>query len=89
MFVRLVGEAQAGPIPVPDTDTLKAYAASVTQDGQSLAAFNYVQDTLGRPHVEEIRYDSDTDRLYWKGPRTGKEMSMDRERLKNRVGVDA
>jgi hypothetical protein len=52
----------------------------VTNDGQSLKAFNYVQDTLHRPHISEIRYDEVTG-FYWTGPSTGKAMSMDRERL--------
>jgi hypothetical protein len=76
-----VRQAQAGPIPVPDTDDLKAYAASVTQEGQSLAAFNFVQDSLYRPHLSAITYDPASDRFYWKGPQTGKPMSMDREQF--------
>ncbi len=63
---------QAGPIP----DLV---------EGQSLAAFNFLQDTLQRPHITQIRYDRATDRFYWKGPRTGKEMSMDQERFTTEI----
>jgi hypothetical protein len=35
--------------------------------------------------VEEVRYDSETDRFYWTGPRTGKPMSMDRERFTTEI----
>jgi hypothetical protein len=70
LLMLAVGQAQAGPIPVPDTETLQAYAVGVTNDGLSLKAFNYVQDTLGRPHVEEVRY---------------KPMSMDRERFMTEI----
>jgi hypothetical protein len=76
-----VGEAQAGPIPVPDTDDLKAYAVGVTEHGQSLKAFNFVQDSLYRPHLSAITYDPASDRFYWKGPVNGKSMSMDREQF--------
>jgi hypothetical protein len=85
LLVLAVGQAQADPIPVPDTDDLKGYAVGVTENGQSLAAFNFVQDTLHRPHIAEIRYDSETDRFYWKGPRTGKPMSMDRARCTTEI----
>jgi hypothetical protein len=86
LFLMLaVRQAQAGPIPVPDTDDLKAYATGITDDGLSLKAFNYVQDLQRRPHVEEIRYEPETDRFYWKGPVTGKLMSMDRERFMSEI----
>jgi hypothetical protein len=53
----------------------------VTKEGQSLAAFNFVQDRLYRPHLSAITYDPASDRFYWKEPLTGKPMSMDRERF--------
>jgi hypothetical protein len=43
-------------------------ATTAVNDSISLAAFNFVQDQLQRPHVEEVRYDIDADRFYWKGP---------------------
>jgi hypothetical protein len=78
------GKAQAG-YPLPDTGTLKDYASAVTEEGFSLKAFNFVQDTLHRPHVTEVRYDIETDRFYWQGPVTGKPMSMDRERFMTKI----
>jgi hypothetical protein len=68
LLMLLVGQAQADPIP----DLV---------EGQSLPAFNFVQDSLQRPHITTIRYDRATDRFYWKGPVTGKEMSMDQTRF--------
>jgi hypothetical protein len=85
LFLLVTTHVQAGPIPVPDTDDLKGYALGITENGQSLTAFNFVQDTLHRPHIGEIRYDEQTDRFYWKGPVTGKEMSMDRERFMTKI----
>ena len=73
--------AQAGPIPVPDLDQLKAYATAVTEEGLSLKALNYVQDTRKCPHVTALSYDREADRFYWQGPVTGKLISMDRERF--------
>jgi hypothetical protein len=58
LLMLAVRQAQADPIPE-------------LVEGQSLAAFNFVQDDLQRPRITEIRYDRRTDRFYWKGPRTG------------------
>jgi hypothetical protein len=52
---------------------------------QSLAAFNFAQDTLGRPHVHAIRYDRATERFYWKDARTGKAKSMDQTEFTNEI----
>jgi len=79
------GEHRPSLISLPDPDELKAYIASMSQDGFPLKAFNFVQDTRHQPHVAQVRYDIETDRFYWQGPRTGKEMSMDRERFMTQV----
>ena len=50
-----------------------SYATTVVHDSISLAAFNFVQDQLQPPHLEEVRYDIDADRFCWKGL-TGKSM---------------
>jgi hypothetical protein len=84
LLMLAVGKAQAG-YPVPDTEALKAYVAAVTEEGLSLKAFNYVQDLQRRPHVAEVRYDIDTTAFIWKGPVTGKPMSMDRERFMTEI----
>jgi hypothetical protein len=50
-------------------------------------AFNYLQDQLGKPHVHAVLFhpgasffhDGD-DYFYWCGPKTGKRMTMSREK---------
>jgi hypothetical protein len=58
-------------------DDLKA-TTSLTEEGQALAAFNFIQDGLYRPHLSAVTYDPASDHLYWKEPLTGQPMSMDR-----------
>lgn len=70
MLLLMLGVRQTQADPIPEL-----------VEGQSLAAFNFAQDTLQRLHITAIRYDRATDRFYWKGPRTGKKMSMDQERF--------
>jgi hypothetical protein len=72
LLMLAVRQAQADPIPE-------------LVEGQSLAAFNFLQDTLHRPHITEIRYDRATDRFYWKAPKTGKAMSMDQTQFTNGI----
>jgi hypothetical protein len=66
---------------VPDPEELKAYTVSLTDEGQSLAAFNFAQDRLFRPHLSAVTFDPTSDRFYWKEPMTGKLMSIDREQF--------
>jgi hypothetical protein len=51
-------------------------------------AFNYLQDQLGKPHVKEVLFHPDTsffhddnDFFYWRGPKTGRRMTMSREKF--------
>ena len=48
---------------------------------QATAAFNFLQDQLGRPHLRTgmVTYDAKTDSFTWIGPKFGKRMSQSRE----------
>jgi hypothetical protein len=48
-------------------------------DAEATVAFNDLQDTLGKPHVARVTYDTKTDSYYWIGPKYGKRESMLRQ----------
>jgi hypothetical protein len=75
------GDKRPSLMSVLDPDELKACATSLTKEGQSLAAFNFIQDSLFRPHLSAVTYDPASDRFYWKEPMTGKLMSIDRDQF--------
>jgi hypothetical protein len=51
------------------------------EPSEATGAFNYLQDKLGKPHVKEVTYDPDADRFRWRGPVSGRRMSMSREKF--------
>jgi hypothetical protein len=62
--------------------TLKDDAAHLAEIGEATDAMNFVQNTRDEtthPDVARVRYDRTSDRFYWKGPVTGKDMSLSRE----------
>jgi hypothetical protein len=71
--------------PLPDLPTEKANAAWLAQNGDATKAFNFLQDKLICPHVDQVRYDLASDLFRWHGPVTGKEMSMGRERFLTQI----
>lgn len=50
----------------------------VLSNQQATTAFNWLQDTLDKPHVSSVTYDAKTDSYTWIGPKYGKRMSMSR-----------
>ena len=59
--------------------------AELAQNGVMTEAMNHLQCELGKPPVEEVRYDGETDRFYWRGPKTCKRVSMDRKQFYDEI----
>jgi hypothetical protein len=57
----------------------------LAKTGDATEAFNYAQenreDGAKHPPVDQIWYDEGTQLFHWKGPKTGKEMSMSRDQF--------
>ena len=64
--------------------TLPGEQPALTSD-QATTAMNFLQDLRGTPHVKSVDYDSKTDSYLWKGPTTGKQMSMSRTDFNNQI----
>jgi hypothetical protein len=47
-------------------------ALAAIESGEATKAFNFLQDRLGKPHVDKVEFDGQSQSFYWKGPRTGK-----------------
>ena len=56
-------------------------ASEWAERGDATKAFNFLQDQLGRPHIDEVWYDFDSDFFHWRGPATGNRMAMTREQF--------
>jgi hypothetical protein len=54
-------------------------------EGDATKAFNFLQDQLGKPHVDEVWHDSDADLFHWRGPKTGSLMAMPREKFEKDI----
>jgi hypothetical protein len=53
-------------------------SSQVLSNQQATTAFNWLQDTLNKPHVKIVSYDAGTDSYTWIGPKYGRRMSMPR-----------
>jgi hypothetical protein len=60
-------------------------ATEWTESGDATKAFNFLQDKLGKPHVDEVWYDFDSDLFHWRGPATGNRMAMSREKFEEDI----
>ena len=60
-------------------------ATEWTESGDATKAFNFLQDQLGKPHVDEVWYDFDSDLFHWRGPATGNRMAMSREKFEEDI----
>ena len=60
-------------------------ASEWAESGDATAAFNFLQDQLGRPHIDEVWYDFDSDLFHWRGPATGNRMAMSREQFTKEI----
>jgi hypothetical protein len=58
--------------------TAQVDSSVVLSNSQATTAFNWLQDTLDKPHVASVSYDAKSDSYTWIGPKTGKHMSMSR-----------
>ena len=58
--------------------TTQVDSSVVLSNSQAATAFNWLQDTLDKPHVASVSYDAKSDSYTWIGPKTGKHMSMSR-----------
>jgi hypothetical protein len=72
------GLASIYPTPPPTTSNA---APLLVSDQQATAAFNFLQDRLGKPHAKRVWYDPGTDSYSWIGPKFGKKMSMPRSQF--------
>ena len=57
-------------------------------DEQATAAFNFLQDRLGKPHVKRVWYDPGADSYTWIGPKFSKKMSMPRSQFDAEIWPD-
>jgi hypothetical protein len=57
-------------------------------DEQATAAFNFLQDKRGTPHVKRVWYDAGTDPYNWIGRQLGKKMSMPRSQFDAEIWAD-
>ena len=80
-------EEELDAIPVWRMRRINAVeSASKGRNGEpsnATEAFNYLQDQLGKPHVKEVLFHpdasffhDDADFFYWRGPKTGKWMTI-------------
>jgi hypothetical protein len=60
-------------------------ATETAESGTALRALNYLQDQLGRPRVDEVWYDFDSDFYHWRGPATGNRMAMTRMKFEREI----
>ena len=60
-------------------------AAELAESGDATKAFNLLQDQLGKPHVDEVWYDFDSDLFHWRGPVTGNRVAMSREQFEKEI----
>jgi hypothetical protein len=81
-LILAISEVRAGE---SDVSMDKEYAFKATQSGNITEGFNFLQDTLQRPHVDQVWYDFQSDLFHWRGPVTGKEMSMSRKRFMREI----
>jgi hypothetical protein len=73
--------AVTAPAGSRSTQIEKESAIQCILSGTALQAFNFLQEENHRPEVTQMDYDEKTDRFFWKGPVTGKRMSMGREQF--------
>jgi hypothetical protein len=71
---------RAIPVIASPTSTPYAEIPSPT-DEEAIAAFNALQDQLGRPHIDRLYYTGSTDSYNWTGPKNHKRMSMKRRQF--------
>jgi hypothetical protein len=55
------------------------HAGGLANERDATKAFNFLQDALGKPQVSRVYGDPSRELYVWKGPRSGKWMSMGRE----------
>jgi hypothetical protein len=58
--------------------TAQVDSSLVLSNSQALTAFNWLQDTMDKPHVSSVAYEAKSDSYTWIGPKYGKRMSMSR-----------
>ena len=76
--------------PVPPTPYTQSVAQTPGEQApltssQATDAMNFLQDLRGATHVQSVDYDDKTDSYTWKGPTTGKQMSMSRTEFNNEI----
>jgi phospholipase C len=60
-------------------------ATEAVESGDATKAFNFLQDQFGKPRVDEVWYDFDSDFYHWRGPATGNRMAMTREKFEKEI----
>jgi hypothetical protein len=60
-------------------------ATESAESGDALKALNYLQEQLGKPQVDEVWYDFDSDFYHWRGPTTGNRMAMTRVKFEREI----
>jgi hypothetical protein len=73
-------QVQRGALAQPQSPTAsdEVRPSLILTNEQATAAFNYLQDTLQKPHAKGVSYDSSSDSYSWIGPKYGKRMLMPR-----------
>jgi hypothetical protein len=66
-------------------ESQRVNATEWTESGYATQAFNWLQDSLGKPRIDEVWYDFDSDLFHWRGPATGNRMAMSREKFEEEI----
>jgi hypothetical protein len=64
-------EDHVSPWAMNVSDQTEFYAVGTGYTNSATQAFNFLQDTRGKPHVKKVEFNWDTDRFFWTGPLIG------------------
>jgi hypothetical protein len=81
----ILGTVIESPDHIYPWEMQRVNASEWTDDGSATKAFNYLQDKLGKSHIDEVWYDFDSDLFHWRGPSTGNRMAMSREKFEKDI----
>ena len=83
--IPVLGTVIESPDHIYPWEMQRVNATEWTEDGSATQAFNHLQDDLGRPHIDEVWYDFDSDYFHWRGPTTGNRMAMTRVKFERDI----
>jgi hypothetical protein len=86
LFAGLTFMAVTAPAKIrPDLWPRGWHAGGPANEREATKAFNFLQDSLGMPNVDRVYVDDEKWDYVWKGPRTGKWMSMSGEEFEEDI----